>query len=90
MGTLLFLRVFGAVALLGVLLTLGAGVGASQLAPNAPPLTLLSGPLSPPIWPRWTAWAARRPGDRWTPTAPNRRLRWTACCTTTCAVRGRP
>ncbi|TNM72075.1 phospholipase [Deinococcus radiopugnans ATCC 19172] len=48
MGTLLFLRVFGAVALLGVLLTLGAGVGASQLAPNAPPLTLLSGPLSPP------------------------------------------
>jgi cardiolipin synthase len=48
MGTLLFLRVFGVVALLGLLLTLGAGVGASQLSPNAPPLTLLSGSLSPP------------------------------------------
>lgn len=58
MGTLLFLRVFGAVALLGVLLTLGAGVGASQLAPNAPPLTLLSGPLSP------RSGRAGRPGPR--------------------------
>lgn len=48
MGILLFLRVFGVVALLGLMLTLGAGVGVSRLAPNAPPLTLLSGPLSPP------------------------------------------
>lgn len=48
MGTLLFLRGFGVVALLGLLLALGAGVGASRLTSRPPPLTLLSGELWPP------------------------------------------
>lgn len=48
MGTLLFFRVFGVALLLGLLLTLGAGVSISQAVPGTPPLTLLSGPLSPP------------------------------------------
>lgn len=47
MGTLLFFRVFGVVTLLGLLLTLGLGAGLFQARADTP-LTLLSGPLSPP------------------------------------------
>ena len=89
MGALLLLRMFGLVALLGLLLGLG-GVASpttpsaatlNAASPNPAPFTLLAGDLSPPIWPRWMGWAS------WYRTALSRRPRWTACCTPNCVAR---